>query len=317
MKKPVRLFTKSPTELSTFAEKFGAKGSEYGVYFGVCKRAREGGKKADIAGATCLWADIDCVVNGQKIDVLLKLIGEMPANIQPSIVVHSGGGLHLYWLIDPVDIASRDVDYVGELEFANKFVGNLVGGDSVHDITRVMRLPGTYNNKRKPEKKCEVIYCAHHLKYNLAKLVSDIERWGKVIDGDKWVDAKKVHGLSKTRTTNDRDDVASLHRFEKSFRTGKATGVLDKFWRDRVRQHAPRGYVGIHEAIVITTARLYCAGDFTLDRIVDKCVEYIQAVPDLDTSDWDWNAERVKIRNAAETWGPKWKQIRKEERKRV
>lgn len=313
---PTRLWTKSPKEIEAFVEKFGKKGSQYGVYFGVCKRSHKGGKKQDVLGATCLWADIDCVSNGQSIDGTLALIGQMPSNIQPSIVVHSGGGLHLYWLLDRVytfEPSRFDDQSMGWIETANVAMGELVGGDNVHDVTRVMRIPGSFNNKRRPEKECKVIYCAHHLKYDLRTLLEAVGRWGKVIDGNKWVSAKVV--AKKESDAAPTDEVDALHKFERAHRAGRAKATLDRFWRDRVRHHAPRGYVGIHEAIVISTARLHCTKEFTPDRIVEKVVGWIKQVPDIDASQWDWEAEKKKIRNALETWGPKWQQIKKDERR--
>jgi hypothetical protein len=284
------------------------------VYFGVCKRGAKGGKKQDVMGATALWADIDCVVNGQNIDGLLKLIGEMPANIQPSAVVHSGGGIHCYWFLDKADTFALNEGFfhdVEAVENANRIVGQLVGGDNVADVTRVLRLPGTFNNKRRPEKECKVVYCAHHLRYDLDLLVADIYEFRKVIDGDKWVPAKAVKPKAKTVEVSDDKIMRAINALYPS----KSKPVLDKFWADRVRYNAPRGYVGIHEAIVYSTAKLHCTKDYTPEQIVEKVVEWIKEVPDVDTSGWDWTAERQKIKYTLETWAPKWKQILADERK--
>lgn len=301
---PTRAWIRTGAELADFARKFGGKGSEYGVYFGVCKRGTQGGKKQDVLGATALWADIDCVVNGQNIDGLLRLIGEMPANIQPSAVVHSGGGLHLYWFLNDAFAADE------KIEEANRNLAHTVGGDNVADVTRVLRLPGTFNNKRRPEKECKVVYCAHHIRYELNTLLLNASRFGKVIDGDKWVPAKTVVKKVKVEVSDDK-----IMRAINALYPSKSKPVLDKFWRDRVRAHAPRGYVGIHEAIVYSTAKLHCSGDFTPDRIVEKVVEWIKEVPDVDTSSWDWAAERKKIKHTLDTWGPKYKQLLADERK--
>lgn len=312
---PMRAWIRSGAELEDFGRKFGGKGSEYGVYFGVCKRGSKGGKKQDVMGATALWADIDCVVNGQKIDVLLRLIGEMPANIQPSAVVHSGGGLHLYWFLnEAATFASFDYSdkYTSaQIEEANRGLAHTVGGDNVADVTRVLRLPGTYNNKRRPEKECKVVYCAQHLRYHPTSLMRDVTKFGKVIDGDKWVSSKAVKPKGKAVEVSDDKIMRAIN----ALYPAKSKPILDKFWRDRVRHSAPRGYVGIHEAIVYSTAKLHCSGDFTPERIVEKVVEWIKEVPDVDTSDWDWTAERRKVKATLDTWGPKYKQLLADERK--
>ncbi len=312
---PMRDWIRTGAELADFAHKYGQKGSAYGVYFGVCKRATKGGKKADVMGATALWADIDCVVNGQNIDGLLKLIGEMPANIQPSAVIHSGGGIHCYWFLsEDATFDYSDKYTVEQIEEANRNLAYLVGGDNVADVTRVLRLPGTFNNKRRPEKECKVVYCAHHMRYHPTSLLRDVSRFGKVIDGDKWVPAKSLVKLAKTQSTHEVSD-DKIMRAINALYPSKSKPVLDKFWADRVRYNAPRGYVGIHEAIVYSTAKLHCTKDYTPEQIVEKVVEWIKDVPDLDHSSWDWAAERKKIKYTLETWAPKWKQILADERK--
>jgi hypothetical protein len=276
----------------------------------VCKRARDGGKKQDVLGASCLWADIDIDVNGQSEAVVFELLGQMPDDIQPSIVVHSGGGLHLYWLLDkPVHFQYADTQYhtIEPVEEANTIMRDLVGGDNVQNVDRVMRLPGSYNNKR-AGKKCRVLYCASHLLYDPKTLIDSVLRWGKVIDGDKWSKQGTVKKREAALAGKDPWDKHG-HVFK-----GSAAGSLDKMWSTRVRQHAPRGYIGIHEAIIITTARLHCS-EFPEYRIVEKVREWIAALPDADTSGWDWAAEERKIRDALRTWGPKWDAIRKAELK--
>jgi hypothetical protein len=70
------------------------------------------------------------------------------AGIPPSVVIHSGGGLHLYWAIQPVTV-DTEADRA-EVKRALKALQVLVAGDphSV-DVAHILRLPGTYN--RKPE----------------------------------------------------------------------------------------------------------------------------------------------------------------------
>jgi len=112
------------------------------AYYGVLPRTRTSGKAEDCVSSTgVLWADVDAKhLNGTKISTLVALGG---SSITPSIVVDSGNGVHAYWLLDnvvPFDKASEVM----------KGLAKAIGGDSVHDAPRVLRLPGTHNHKTDP-----------------------------------------------------------------------------------------------------------------------------------------------------------------------
>lgn len=84
----------------------------------------------------------------------------------PSIVVHSGHGLQLYWLFDrPLLVSSQNVREV-EVEYARfqqRFRDRAATGgwevDETATVNRVWRLPGYKNWKRKPDHRLvEVVY---------------------------------------------------------------------------------------------------------------------------------------------------------------
>lgn len=114
------------------------------VFMGVCPRSREGGKAEDVALARCVWADLDYVRPDAALAIVKKK--KLP---KPSIVVDSGHGTHLYWLLkEPVAFTSPDDRAAFQAVVAG--VGRLVGGDHTHDLSRLLRLPGTANCKRFP-----------------------------------------------------------------------------------------------------------------------------------------------------------------------
>lgn len=104
------------------------------LYFGV-NRVRatfSGGKasKEDVEAALYLQVDID------HLDGLKRLAAYRS---QPSIIVFSGGGYQAFWkLAEP----TADLDRV---ERVNRQIAAELGGDSCHNIDRIMRLPGTIN----------------------------------------------------------------------------------------------------------------------------------------------------------------------------
>src|SRR5262245_23814655 len=77
------------------------------VYFGlglVRGAPRGRGTSADVAAVGALWADIDLAGDAHPgkqlpptVEDVLDLLDTLP--LPPSIVVHSGNGLHAYWLL--------------------------------------------------------------------------------------------------------------------------------------------------------------------------------------------------------------------------
>jgi P4 family phage/plasmid primase-like protien len=64
---------------------------------------------------------------------------------QPTVIVRSGGGLHLYWCFKE----SLDTqEYLDLIEGALRRLADIVAGDlAVCEVARLMRLPGTHNSK--------------------------------------------------------------------------------------------------------------------------------------------------------------------------
>lgn len=113
------------------------------VYFGVCPRREKKGKEQDVATVTCLWADIDCAnekEQGQRLNSLEQF------DIPPSIIVDSGHGFHAYWLLEKPHEVKNKEDLL-HLKGYVKGLAQAVGGDSVFDLSRVLRVPGTQNTK--------------------------------------------------------------------------------------------------------------------------------------------------------------------------
>lgn len=114
------------------------------VFFGVATRdGRVGGKDA-VKAVPALWVDLDCDKSAHgKRDLFLKL---MTYPLPPSIVVDSGYGLHAYWLlVEPTVI--RASTGIKDVEARLRGLRDALGGDHVHDVSRVMRLPGSSNVK--------------------------------------------------------------------------------------------------------------------------------------------------------------------------
>src|SRR5688572_26803140 len=110
-----------------------------GVFYGVLPRLEKGkGKAADIAPGRTVWADIDFkdFKGGEAEARAMVAAFAYP----PSIVVRTGHGVHLYWILAETLPAA-------ELSAISKLLARALHGDHAFDASRILRLPGTYNRK--------------------------------------------------------------------------------------------------------------------------------------------------------------------------
>lgn len=109
--------------------------NERNLWAGVCPRSGYGSGVPAVARV--VWADVDGLSPEQTMTGLSSM--SLP---EPTMVVSSGHGTHLYWMLD------RD-HKPEEIRAVNRWLSsNVPGADGgVHDPTRVLRIPGTYNFK--------------------------------------------------------------------------------------------------------------------------------------------------------------------------
>ena len=134
------LFFNSPEELLNYDLP-----KDKNVYVGMYSRKVKGKGTAENCKTTqVLWADLDNI-SREEVQERLRVSG-LP---YPSIIVSSGHGYHIYWVLNK---------RVGnEAKTLLKGISNRIGSDGrVSEIARCMRLPGTYNVKDKPVK-CQII----------------------------------------------------------------------------------------------------------------------------------------------------------------
>ncbi len=134
----------------------------------------------DIIGIPALWVDIDIYnPNAHKAGNLPSNVAEamsiLPDELPPSIIVHSGYGLHAWWILkecwyfDSQDEKEQAYNLLQRLQAnirtrAATFNWKI---DATFDLSRVMRLPGTlnYKNKAMPVKSV-VIESDSSMRYN-------------------------------------------------------------------------------------------------------------------------------------------------------
>ena len=133
---------------------------------------RERGKTNDIIGIPGLWLDLDYDSPGaHKVrhslppnqDAALSLLDTAP--FKPSLIIHSGHGLQVYWLFKEMACfdTSEGRQAISRLcrgwqqvfQHAGRNRGWHV--DSTADLARVLRIPGTRNHKTDPQREVSVL----------------------------------------------------------------------------------------------------------------------------------------------------------------
>jgi hypothetical protein len=141
-----QIFSRDFAELGRFAAQHMAKGVN--VYFGCATRdgrrhpelkSNTLGGKVNCREITALWCEIDFKETPR--DKALERISAF--KFPPSIVISSGGGLHLYWLLAaPIDAQDARIEPT-----LKRIVDVLHADPACKDIARVLRPPQTKNFK--------------------------------------------------------------------------------------------------------------------------------------------------------------------------
>ncbi|MGO9570219.1 MAG: hypothetical protein ACLP5H_22035 [Desulfomonilaceae bacterium] len=155
-------------------------GEERDVYFGICPRERMKAEKEHIHFLVALWADLDIGSEGHEEKKVYyqgpqhaaKAIRSFPR--APSIIVESGRGAHLYWLLKAVN----EVQDPKRIERALKNISDHLQCDTDVSLDTVLRLPETSNTKI-PGKPviCDVKFINPNFRYTL----EDFETLGQRI----------------------------------------------------------------------------------------------------------------------------------------
>jgi hypothetical protein len=158
-RKGIETVTFTPDQADKAKKWLNQRAGKANLYFMVNQPGRRLTKKAtrdDIVSVGWLHVDIDGR-SGEPLDRELDRIRDLLENKcpvpPPTVVINSGGGFQAFWrLIEPVPTTTLQAK--SELTRYNKQLEIVFGGDSCHNIDRIMRLPNTLNipNARKVER---------------------------------------------------------------------------------------------------------------------------------------------------------------------
>jgi AAA domain/RepB DNA-primase from phage plasmid len=128
-------------ELERAAEQAEKLSSRHDVYFGVGARDGKGGARENMTNLPAVWVDVD-LKDGVSRDTLQERVKGLP---RPSMIVNSGGGWHLYWILKEA-VGPEDFEQIRSI---NSALAAILGGDQdATDPARILRVPGTLNRKK-------------------------------------------------------------------------------------------------------------------------------------------------------------------------
>jgi hypothetical protein len=160
---------KSLDEAETLAVEYSTQG--FDVYIALAEYINESGRKAhNVAQVWALWVDLDCgpekaasgqgyasVAEAETVTQHFCLEAGIPA---PTHIVHSGSGVHSYWVTDVAFTPSEWKETAVKFKAVAKALGFLADPSRTSDIASVLRFPGTLNHKSTPGKPVTLTFVA-------------------------------------------------------------------------------------------------------------------------------------------------------------
>jgi len=152
------------------------------IYFGVSiRKTSENGKKENCLYLPALYIDIDVGKTGHNKPSFFSSKAEAIShltniNLNPSVIVDSGHGLHIYWLLNKPLLL--DKDSIKDAERLMKHLELLCGGDSVKDVSRILRVPFTTNWKTAEGVSSRIINSNYNIRYSLSEIKELISKKG-------------------------------------------------------------------------------------------------------------------------------------------
>lgn len=172
------------------------------IYVGVNPRTHPNSPRVD--QVRCVWADID----REAPDATLARLP--PVLPKPSMVVSSGTGTHLYWMLsESVEVKSQTgrTNFEGMLK---RFYA-AIGGDWVQDVDRLLRLPGLVNQKNARNGKAPIPCTLEH-RNSSSHPLSVFAPWWPSDEQTRISQREPFHSLDAPRTDRTLRRIAGLVR---------------------------------------------------------------------------------------------------------
>ncbi len=206
--KKVSYWFESAEEAEAFAK------GKTDIYIGVGLSPQNFGEHkrcaaSEIAAISSVWVDLDFGRDGHKRNDLppdeasaLDLLKSLP--LQPTVIVNSGYGLQAWWLfkellqLESTEDREKATSLVARWQqfIRDKAREKGWGLDATHDLSRVLRIPGTKNGKNKASKEVKIIHSNYSMRYEPSDIEDAIPL--HTVDPSK-ASAVKLSGANQSR----------------------------------------------------------------------------------------------------------------------
>ena len=211
-------------------------------------------KVENIRQLRALFQDIDCEKNGlHKTEVVYRIWilyyqNKIP---KPSLVIDSGRGLHIYWIIENAPYGALQTWQELQDNFYHKL--KYLGADKrAIDGARVLRLPNTINTRSKTE--CEVLY-SEFIEYSMYDL------------REKYLNYKSKSKQLKIQQTKNTDKKVIYNRFFNSYSLHMARAE-DMETLCKLRKYDVKGYRNMIIHCYAYWKGIYIRDEFELENTV-------------------------------------------------
>jgi P4 family phage/plasmid primase-like protien len=281
------VMTRDTEIIDSFVTKWDRSGRALYFCVGTIKAGSSRRAKETLAELVCIHVDIDW----KDFDLSPAEIGARvrELRLQPTFIVLSGNGMHLYWLLKEALPAPESIERVeGVLRLAAHHLG---GDPQVCEVSRLMRLPGSHNSKKSGWTEVRVITSRPALRYD----IDELEEW--------FAEMSPV-----LRRRDDVDHDPDINAF---IAMGERLGYkppVDVEERLRTMRYRGAGDDAIHPTQRTVTASMLSCGR-PLDEVVDLVLEATRVVAGAHADRWNWTRERKKIDRMCRSWVEKHPEI--------
>lgn len=209
---------------------------------------------------TALYVDIDNCMTEQVLPRLNKLPDELQ---HPTAIIRSGGGVHIYWILQYKHKVSKCLNLWKKT--MRKLKDDLGGDPKVIDHARLMRLPGSWNPKS--NSKCEFITFNPENRFDL-------------FDVSRALGTYKDRKPSKFHIT--KKDTKKISRQKVQYKLGNYAQYLKTDLVDLMKYRAKTGVDIGHRNHMLFILKQLMSSDETLDYLNQKV--FSEPLPDIEVA---------------------------------
>ena len=141
------------------------------VYVGALPRREPSGKEKAVGARCWLWSDIDYGEIGHASPAPYSTANEAfdaiaAIGIDPTLVVDTGGGYHVWYALDAEPTLEDWREAIARLVHALK------GDTNACDQARILRVPGTFNQKTDPPRPSRIVSIDPHTRHTIERFLS-------------------------------------------------------------------------------------------------------------------------------------------------